>query len=56
LGLPELVQFELDALPPTELRRIYAEVIDAIMDRSALDRALAEEARVRAELRARWAA
>ncbi len=56
MGLPELVQFELDALPPMEFRRIYSDAIKSIMDRSALDRALAEEAGVRAELRGRWAA
>lgn len=56
MGLPELVQFELDALPPTELRRIYAEAIEAIMDRSAWDRALEEEDAMRAVLRRRWAA
>lgn len=39
----DLVQIELDAIPPTDLRRIYQEGVDEFYDRRALEPALAHE-------------
>jgi hypothetical protein len=47
----ELVQVELDALPPDELRALFQDAIDAFWDASAYERVLAQEERDRAELR-----
>jgi hypothetical protein len=54
MGLPSLVQFELDALPPDRLIAIYQEAIDRYFDESAYDEAIAQEEADRQELRERW--
>ena len=48
----QLVQVELEALDPTDLRRLYEEALDPFWDMSAFERSLAREAEDRAELAA----
>lgn len=54
MGLPRLVQFELDALPPDQLRALYQAEMDRYFDESAYQRSLAQEADDRQELDDRW--
>jgi hypothetical protein len=54
MGLPRLVQFELDALPPDQLRALYQAEIDRYFDESAYQRSLVQEAADRQELDNRW--
>ncbi len=55
-GYPQLVQFELDALSPETLRRLYQDGIDQFMVMSAYDQSLEQERLDRAELVRRWSA
>jgi hypothetical protein len=54
MGLPRLVQFELDALPPDQLLALYQAAIDQFFDQSAYERSLRQEAVDRQELDDRW--
>jgi len=54
MGLPRLVQFELDALPPDQLRALYQAAIDQYFDKSAYQRSLLQEEVDRQELDDRW--
>ena len=54
LGLPRLVQFELDALPPDQLRALYQAAIDRFFDNSAYGRSLVQEAADIEDLKERW--
>ena len=54
LGLPRLVQFELDALPPDQLRALYQAAADRYFDMSAYQRSLDQEAADIKELQERW--
>ncbi len=56
LGLPELVQYELDALPPDQLQRIYADALARYLDRSELARSIAHEDDDIAGILSRWSA
>ncbi len=55
IGLPRLVQFELDALAPDVLIGLYRTAVDQYRDTSAYARSVAQEVSDRAELRKRWA-
>lgn len=48
----DLVQIELDAIPPTDLRRIYQEAIDEYYDYEARDEVLRHEERERGKVEA----
>jgi hypothetical protein len=54
MGLPRLVQFELDALAPDALRALYQAAIDRYFDESAYERSLTQEAADITELGNRW--
>ena len=54
LGLPRLVQFELDAMPPDQLRALYQAAIDRFFDKSAYERSLVQEAADIEDLKERW--
>lgn len=53
-GYPDLVQFELDALEPAQLRRIYRDGIREFFDVSGFMRSRRMERRDRAALEDRW--
>ena len=44
------MQVELDALPPDELRQLYARALDQLVDVSTYEAVLAQEERERATL------
>ena len=54
MGLERVVQFELDALPPEQLRALYKAAVDRYFDESAFERSVAREAADRRELDDRW--
>jgi len=56
MGLPDVVQYEIDALSPAALRGLYQAAIDQFFDTSAYDRSIAQEASDLAEIERRWSA
>jgi hypothetical protein len=53
LGLPRLVRFEVDALPPDELRALYQAAIDRYFDESPCERSINQVKADREELQER---